>query len=217
MWVFISNSQIWILTQGKAVWINSLSPALSHWVSIGNMWDCLGGQCLAHQFGSLLRLFCVFFVAAWLVRSNLLLTIHCVLIVALLPEEDLVSRVITGETLSLRRVALISTCRAFRKRSLDSACVLEDLEHMLIGFHALLRELFILEFNWDYGRVTHKCIVSIESGLSLMALSAEWHVHVVSTNHVLDVFVSCAKGEAGILFAKLADGWQLLDLFAFRD
>ena len=50
-----------------------------------------------------------------------------------------------------------------------------------------------------------------------MALSAEWHVHVITTDHVLDIFVCSTEREAGILFAKLADSCQLLDLLTLRD
>ena len=50
-----------------------------------------------------------------------------------------------------------------------------------------------------------------------MTLSAEWHVHVITTNHVLDVFVCSTECKAGILFAELADRCQLLDFLAFGD
>ena len=50
-----------------------------------------------------------------------------------------------------------------------------------------------------------------------MALSAKWHVHILTSNHVCVVFAGCAESETRILFAQLADSGQFLDLLALRD
>ena len=48
-----------------------------------------------------------------------------------------------------------------------------------------------------------------------MAITAEWHVHVLATNHGLAVLACSAEGETRVLLAKLADGCELLYLFTF--
>ena len=50
-----------------------------------------------------------------------------------------------------------------------------------------------------------------------MTLSAERHVHILSTNHRLAVLAGRSESEAGVLLAQLADGGQLLDLFTLWD
>ena len=81
-----------------------------------------------------------------------------------------------------------------------------DCDHLLTDVVDLLRELFVLELGADDGRITLKSIVFVEFGLALMTLPTERHVHVVSTNHALDVLSSGAECEAGAFLTELADG-----------
>lgn len=50
-----------------------------------------------------------------------------------------------------------------------------------------------------------------------MALSAERHVHILTTDHILIVFTGRAERIAGVLLAKLADRGEFLDLLALGD
>lgn len=47
-----------------------------------------------------------------------------------------------------------------------------------------------------------------------MAVSAEGHVHVFTSDHVLAVLAGGTESEARVLFAQLADGRQFLNFFA---
>ena len=48
-----------------------------------------------------------------------------------------------------------------------------------------------------------------------MALTAQGHVHVISSDHQVAVPASGAEGKAGVLLAQLAYSSQLLDLLTF--
>ena len=50
-----------------------------------------------------------------------------------------------------------------------------------------------------------------------MALTAQRHVHVISTNHEVAVLACGAESKAGVLLAELADSSQLLDFLALRN
>ena len=50
-----------------------------------------------------------------------------------------------------------------------------------------------------------------------MALSAQWHVHVLAPNHVLILFAGRAERKTGVLLAELTYGSQLCDFFALGD
>ena len=50
-----------------------------------------------------------------------------------------------------------------------------------------------------------------------MALAAQRHVHVFSSNHRLAVLAGSAEREACVLLAELADGRQFLYLLALGD
>ena len=47
-----------------------------------------------------------------------------------------------------------------------------------------------------------------------MTLSAQGHVHVITTNHQVAVLARRAEGKACVLLAELADSCQLLNLLA---
>ena len=50
-----------------------------------------------------------------------------------------------------------------------------------------------------------------------MALTAERHVHILSTNHHVAVLAGRSERVAGVLLAELADGSQLLNLLTLGD
>ena len=50
-----------------------------------------------------------------------------------------------------------------------------------------------------------------------MALTAERHVHILSTNHHVAVLAGRSECVAGVLLAELADGSQLLNLLTLGD
>ena len=69
----------------------------------------------------------------------------------------------------------------------------------------------------DYSGITNESVVFIEFGLTMVALPAERHVHICTSNQCSDIFGSCPEGETRVFFAKLANGAELLYFFAFRD
>lgn len=50
-----------------------------------------------------------------------------------------------------------------------------------------------------------------------MAFATDGHVFISSSEEALVFFIGGTEGEAGALFAQLADGGQLLDFLAFGD
>jgi len=50
-----------------------------------------------------------------------------------------------------------------------------------------------------------------------VALPAQGHVHILTSDHVRVFLTGRAEGKTGVLLAELADGGELLDLFAFGD
>jgi len=50
-----------------------------------------------------------------------------------------------------------------------------------------------------------------------MAVAAQWHIHVVSTNHRLAILARGAERETRILLAQFANRGQLFNFLALRD
>ena len=50
-----------------------------------------------------------------------------------------------------------------------------------------------------------------------MAVAAQRHVHIFTSDHLVAVFAGGAEGEARILLAELADSGQFLDFLALGD
>ena len=75
-------------------------------------------------------------------------------------------------------------------------------------------KLFLFHVHIDDRGVANVGVVGIKLALTRMALSAEGHVHILTSDHVLIVFAGRAERITGILLAELADGGEFLDLLA---
>lgn len=54
-------------------------------------------------------------------------------------------------------------------------------------------------------------------GLTRVALSAKWHVHIGTSDKRCAVLRGSSKRETGVLLAKLADSTELFNLLTLRD
>lgn len=83
-----------------------------------------------------------------------------------------------------------------------------------LGVFQFLR--LILNCNVKQLRITLEDIPIAKFSFSWVTISAQRHIHISAANQCLNALVSCTECERGILFAKLADSWQLLYFFAQR-
>ena len=90
----------------------------------------------------------------------------------------------------------------------------------LVGFLGRLIQLlllFDLHVEVDHWGVSLIGVILLEFSFADVTIATQRHVHVLTSDHCLAIFARRAERETRVMFAKLANGLQLLNLFAFGD